>query len=129
LILSPTPEPHEWLLDDKKVAAAADHDSIWVDTGDEIAAFGTMPPQRDAAADPGDPVDSPVHAAMAGRVASTTTDQSQRIKKGEPVLTLEAMKTEIQVFANRNGVVKLRCKVGDMISRGQVLFVIEADEP
>lgn len=83
----------------------------------------------------GDPVE--VDPATLPELASPVTGVVQRIDvevgaevdEGDPVLVLEAMKTETAATAHRSGVVKdIKVAVGDQVTVDQTLAIIEPDE-
>lgn len=63
-----------------------------------------------------------VEAGTQGKVVKIDTSVGSTVKKGDPVVTIEAMKMEIPVAAPEDGVVaSIDCAVGDAINAGQVL--------
>lgn len=60
---------------------------------------------------------------MAGRISAVLAVPGQAIRKNEPVLVIEAMKMEIQIGPEVDGVLKtIRVKAGEAVSAGQLLF-------
>jgi biotin carboxyl carrier protein len=67
-----------------------------------------------------------LEAPMPGRVIKVSVAVGQRVKKGEEILVVEAMKMENQLRAPRDGrVVRLVAKPGDMVGPGTSLAEIE----
>ena len=65
-------------------------------------------------------------APMPGLVRSVNVVEGEVVKKGQTLLTMEAMKMEIRIQAPTDGVVKsLAVKVGQTVEREQVLIVLE----
>ncbi|WP_310596963.1 acetyl/propionyl/methylcrotonyl-CoA carboxylase subunit alpha [Aeromonas aquatica] len=61
-------------------------------------------------------------APMHGIVVALLVEVGQRVRKGQPLLVLEAMKMEHSLKAERDGIVeRLCCKVGEQVSQGSVL--------
>jgi 3-methylcrotonyl-CoA carboxylase alpha subunit len=70
-----------------------------------------------------------LEAPMPGRVAAVRAEPGQRVKKGEELLVVEAMKMENALRAPRNGVVRaVHVTVGDMVAPGRPLVEFEAAE-
>jgi urea carboxylase len=73
----------------------------------------------------------PVRSPISASVWSLAVETGQRVKVGERLVVLEAMKTEILVVAPSAGIVeKLNCAPGSLVSAGQVLlsFRVEATQ-
>jgi pyruvate carboxylase len=69
---------------------------------------------------------SHVGAPMPGMVASIAVSVGQKVKEGEPLLTLEAMKMFAAVASPRAGTVKeIQAKVGDKVESKDLLFILE----
>lgn len=68
---------------------------------------------------------TPVKAPLPGVVTKICFGKGQAVKKGEPVLVLEAMKMENNITAELDGVVTGICvKPGDSVLEGAVLVTI-----
>ncbi|GAC98037.1 hypothetical protein PHSY_005625 [Pseudozyma hubeiensis SY62] len=72
-------------------------------------------------------------APMPCKIVDCKVTPGQTVKRGETVVILEAMKTEISLKAGRDGVVESvsgKCKVGGLVGEGTLLvkFEAEADE-
>ena len=66
-----------------------------------------------------------VKAGAAGKVFKLDTKVGDTVKKGDPVVTIEAMKMEIPVVAPQDGTVaSINCSVGDACESGQVLATL-----
>ena len=62
---------------------------------------------------------------MPGRVVSVLVKKGQKVKAGEGLVILEAMKMENEIKAPRSGeLVDLRIQAGDTVTAGAVLAVI-----
>ena len=69
---------------------------------------------------------SELAAPMPGLVRSVNVVDGEAVKKGQTLLTLEAMKMEIRIQAKNDGVVKkLFVKQGQTVEREQVLIEVE----
>ena len=65
-------------------------------------------------------------AAMPGLVVKVEVEPGQRIKKGDGLLIVEAMKMENEIKAQSPGVVKeIKVKTGQPVEKNQVLVVFE----
>jgi propionyl-CoA carboxylase alpha chain len=66
-------------------------------------------------------------APMPGRVLDVRVSTGDVVAKGQLLLTMEAMKMELQVTASTDGTVsEVRVSAGQQVDAGQVLVVIEA---
>jgi pyruvate carboxylase len=80
------------------------------------------PPQRKAEA--GNPAQ--VGAPMPGTVATVAVHLAQPLKRGDVLLTLEAMKMETTIRAERDGIVKeILVRPGQQVDAKDLLFVFE----
>ncbi|MFI5143691.1 MAG: acetyl-CoA carboxylase biotin carboxyl carrier protein subunit [Thermoanaerobaculales bacterium] len=67
-----------------------------------------------------------VAARLPGTIQRIYATRGQRVKRGDPLLVLEAMKMANDVAAPRDGVIKaVRVEVGEMVAKGQVLVEFE----
>ena len=86
----------------------------------EVSAFPPLGVAAGAAAD------GKLLAPMPGRIVSVATTAGARVAKGDPVVTLEAMKMEHAMVAPFDAVVaELSATVGDQVSEGAVLARLE----
>lgn len=69
-----------------------------------------------------------LEAPMPGRVAAVKAEPGQRVKRGEELLIVEAMKMENALRAPRDGIVRaVHVTAGEMVAPGRVLVEIEAE--
>ena len=67
-------------------------------------------------------------AALPGRISELVVSAGQRVKVGDPVLTLEAMKLYHSLTAPVTGTVRqLHVKAGDIVGHGQLLVEFDAE--
>ncbi len=67
-----------------------------------------------------------IRAPMPGRIVRVLVEQDQKIRTGEGILVVEAMKMQNEIKASIDGrVVQLSAKAGDSVAAGQVLAVLE----
>ena len=67
-----------------------------------------------------------IKTSMPGKVTKVFVKEGDHVKKGDPIVILEAMKMENEFKAPKDGVVKvLKVKEGDTVNSGAVLAVIE----
>ncbi len=64
-------------------------------------------------------------APMPGKVVRVLVEAGQEVKKGAPLLLLEAMKMEHEIRAPRDGVVKRVPAPGQMVALGEPLAELE----
>ena len=63
-----------------------------------------------------------VLAPMPGRVTGALVKEGEQVKAGDPLVTIESMKMEVAVRADRDGVVaEILAKEGSAVKRGQGL--------
>lgn len=66
-----------------------------------------------------------VRTGAAGKVFNIPTSVGQTVKKGDPVIIIEAMKMEIGVTAPEDGTIaSIDVAVGDMVESGDVLATL-----
>jgi len=96
-------------------------------TVEEIGAGAAPAPAAPKAAPKVAPKAAPKAAAgAAGKVFKLDTTVGQAVKKGDAVLTIEAMKMEIPVVAPEDGTVaSINVAVGDAIESGAVLATLK----
>jgi biotin carboxyl carrier protein len=64
-------------------------------------------------------------APMPARVVAVAVNAGDRVRKGDVVITLEAMKMELPVRSPRDGVVgSIACRVGDLVQPGVSLMEV-----
>jgi acetyl/propionyl-CoA carboxylase alpha subunit len=123
-------------LGEQLVAAAVGGQGTAVLTGDgaavvfergEAFVFGRP---RAAHADDEAGGDGQVLAPMPGRIAHVAVAAGQAVTRGQPLVTLEAMKMEHALAAPFDGVVEeVRAAVGDQVSEGALLVRLAAPAP
>ena len=67
---------------------------------------------------------APFKAPMPGTILSIAVANGAKVKKGDTVLTLEAMKMGNPIAADKDGTVTVTVAVGAKVNSGDVLFVI-----
>ena len=67
-----------------------------------------------------------VLSPMPGLLMSIDVEEGQEVTLGEPLATVEAMKMENKIVAERNGVItKIHLSVGDNLEVGQLIMELE----
>jgi biotin carboxyl carrier protein len=67
-----------------------------------------------------------VTAPMPGKIIELLVEENTRVKEGEPILILEAMKMQNEIIAMVSGkVCKIHVIVGDSVTKDEVLMEIE----
>ena len=92
-----------------------------------VAAASPAPAAAPAAAAPSAGAGSiRIEAGAAGKVFKIDTTVGQAVKKGDTVVTIEAMKMEIPVVAPQDGTVaSIDCSVGDPCEAGALLATLK----
>jgi 3-methylcrotonyl-CoA carboxylase alpha subunit len=112
-----------WLLDGEAAIAARDGTDVWVKWRGEIYVLDTAGRERSVDALAGTEITAP----MPGVVLAVHARSGQRVKRGDLVCVVEAMKMELRVEAPGDGTVtKVLCAQGDQVRRGQRLAEFEA---
>ena len=87
----------------------------------------TEPTEARRKADESDP--GQVAAPVPGMVASLSVAEDERVEKGDVLLTVEAMKMEVEVFAETDGVVQeIVAGQGAHVHAGDLLLVVQAGD-
>jgi biotin carboxyl carrier protein len=67
-------------------------------------------------------------ASMPGQVVSVLVAEGDQVRRGQPLVVLEAMKMEIRVTAQHDSkVAKILCQPGQVVERGQVLLQLTTE--
>jgi biotin carboxyl carrier protein len=116
-----------WLLtlggQQMRVYAAARGSERWIGVAGETLML-TVPETRQRASRVGA---GDLTAQMPGQVREVFVQAGEKVKGGQTLLVLEAMKMEIRVSASADGQVKrLLVQAGDVVERGQRLVEMEA---
>ena len=70
-----------------------------------------------------------LQAPMPGKVTVVHVKPGDKVKRGQVLMAMEAMKMEHAVAAPRDGVVKeLRFQPGEQVGEGEALIVFEEDD-
>ena len=78
--------------------------------------------RRKATADTGD---TEVRAPIPGLISKVLVAEGDKVKKDQPLLTLDAMKLENEIASPKDGVVKsVTAKPGAKVDKGQTLVVV-----
>lgn len=68
----------------------------------------------------------PLNASMTGNIWKILVESGQHVKKGETVAIIEAMKMELPVYADEDGIVKaIICRAGQTVHSGEPLVYME----
>jgi acetyl/propionyl-CoA carboxylase alpha subunit len=117
-------EPHEWTIDAFPAAAAREGTMCWVALRGETYELDTSLRPRNVELTIG----SEVAAPMPGIVIAAQTKADQKVRRGDLLFVVEAMKMELRVEAPSDGVVKrVLATVGQQVERGQRLAEFEPE--
>ena len=106
-----------------RAEAVADGDKRWVFLDGEVYEFEVQRAGRKRTAGHHGSLTAPMPAT----VVRVNTQTGARVKKGETLLVLEAMKMELPVRATTDGVVAtVNCRVGELVQ--PVVPLVEIDE-
>jgi acetyl-CoA/propionyl-CoA carboxylase, biotin carboxylase, biotin carboxyl carrier protein len=121
--IAPGEKAGHWLIDGETAIAARDGTDVWVKWRGETYVLDTAGRERSVDALAGTEITAP----MPGVVLSVHARSGQRVKRGDLVCVVEAMKMELRVEAPGDGTVtKMLCAQGDQVRRGQRLAEFEA---
>jgi acetyl/propionyl-CoA carboxylase alpha subunit len=116
-------EAHRWLVDDSRAAAAASDGVVWASVGGATWELETGPRERAVEATAG----AEVAAPMPGLVIAAQAVADRRVRRGDLLFVVEAMKMELRVEAPADGrVTRVLAGVGQQVERGQRLAEFEA---
>jgi len=111
-----------WTIDGEPAIAVRAGAEVWVKWRDETYVLDTMEAERNVSLIAGTEIIAP----MPGVVLAVHARSGQRVKRGDLVCVVEAMKMELRVEAPADGTVtKLLCAQGDHVRRGQRLAEFE----
>ena len=117
-------EPHRWLVDDSPAAAAASEGVVWAMVGGNVWELETKPREREIERTAG----AEVAAPMPGLVIAAQAIADRRVRRGDLLFVVEAMKMELRVEAPADGkVTRVLATIGQQVERGQRLAEFEAD--
>ena len=117
-------EPHRWLVDGSPAAAAASDGVVWATVGGNVWELETKPREREVERTAG----AEVAAPMPGLVIAAQAVADRRVRRGDLLFVVEAMKMELRVEAPADGkVTRVLASVGQQVERGQRLAEFEAD--
>jgi len=115
--------PGEFRAGNKVVWAAANGDARWVFVDGHVYLFDAKPPGAPARARGRD--SSGLSAPMPATVAKIPVSVGERVRAGDVLIVLEAMKMELPVRAPGDGTVgAVRCRVGELVQPGEDLIEI-----
>jgi acetyl/propionyl-CoA carboxylase alpha subunit len=118
-------EPHRWLVDDSRAAAATSDGVVWTSVGGSTWTLETGPREREVEATAG----AEVAAPMPGLVIAAQAVANRRVRRGDLLFVVEAMKMELRVEAPANGkVTRVLAKVGQQVERGERLAEFEPSD-
>jgi acetyl/propionyl-CoA carboxylase alpha subunit len=119
-------EAHAWTIDLAPAAAAVASASVWVSVAGRTDEFATVPPERSADA----AAATDVAAPMPGVVVASHARADQKVRRGDLLFVVEAMKMELRVEAPADGTVtRVLASVGQQVERGQRLAEFEPRDP
>ena len=115
-------EPHEWTIDAFPAAAAREGTMCWVALSGETYELDTAMRPRNVELTIG----SEVAAPMPGVVIAAQAKADQKVRRGDLLFVVEAMKMELRVEAPADGTVtRVLASVGQQVERGQRLAEFE----
>lgn len=76
-----------------------------------------------------DSFEDEIHAPMPGIILEVNVAEGDKVKKGDPLCVLEAMKMENTLTASRDGIVKtVNIAKGDTVDKGKLLIELEKND-
>ncbi|MEK6207958.1 MAG: biotin carboxylase N-terminal domain-containing protein [Chloroflexota bacterium] len=117
-------EAHRWVVDGTAAAAAGSNGVVWTSVRGNVWELETAPREREVERTAGGEVTAP----MPGMVIAAQAVSDRRVRRGDLLFVVEAMKMELRVEAPADGkVTKVMANVGQQVERGQRLAEFEAD--
>jgi len=124
LFLGAQPVEVEMPLEPSRFVHVESEEAVVVFEGGEAFMFRDHPPAADASGGGGD---GAIRAPMPGKVTQVAVKAGDKVVKGQPLLTLEAMKMEHALSAPFDGVVdELSAELGAQVSEGTLLAKLTA---
>lgn len=68
-----------------------------------------------------------VTSPVAGSVTLFMVDDGAQVEEEEQILAVEAMKTLFYINAPCAGIVRIKCGLGDIVKRGQIICYIQSN--
>lgn len=122
--VAPVDEAHRWVIDGAQAAAAASDGVVWASVRGNVWELETGPREREVERTAG----AEVAAPMPGMVIAAQAVADRRVRRGDLLFVVEAMKMELRVEAPADGkVTRVLAAVGQQVERGQRLAEFEAD--
>ena len=116
-------------LDDQQFWAQIDGDTVWLGEQRlraEVVDLRTLALRRAKEAQGQEEGPQAVTSPMPGRVAAVLVDVGQEVRKGEPLLVIEAMKMENELRSPKAGTIKqLSAPLGATVDMGAILCFVE----
>lgn len=110
-------------VDGRRAWAVASESMRWVFLDGRVYEFEVQDTRRRAAAAAHAPLASPMPAT----VVRVEAEPGARVRKGDTLLILEAMKMELPIRAPADGVVRaVHCRVGELVKPGVALVELDA---
>lgn len=107
------------------VAVAGPPEARWVSSAGQVAQVDVSPDGARRRKPRGGGADA-LAAPMPATVVNVLVAPGDRVKNGETLVLLEAMKMELAVRAPRDGVVQqIRCRAGELVQPGVALLELE----
>jgi biotin carboxyl carrier protein len=120
------PRPGEVRAGARRAWVAVTGDARWVFIEGHVYVFHVGQPGKRVRHRSGH--DGNLSAPMPATVTKVLVSPSDRVREGDSVIILEAMKMELPVRATTAGVVSsVRCREGDLVQPGQELIEITPD--
>jgi len=117
-------EAHRWRVDGSHAAAATSDGVVWTSIRGEVWELETTPREREVERTAG----AEVAAPMPGLVIAAQAVADRRVRRGDLLFVVEAMKMELRVEAPADGkVTRVLASVGQQVERGERLAEFEAD--
>jgi len=115
-------EKHRWRVDGQPATAAAANGAVWASVSGDTWELDTRPRAREVDA----ATSSEVAAPMPGLVIAAQAVPDRRVRRGDLLFVVEAMKMELRVEAPSDGkVTRVLANVGQQVERGQRLADFE----
>jgi biotin carboxyl carrier protein len=106
-------------------AAALDGDAVWVTIDGDVFRFRVSRGARRVARSQARDLDA-LSPPMSATVVRVLVKPGDRVRQGDPLIALEAMKMELPIRAPRDAVVTaIRCEEGQLVQPGQQLVELD----
>lgn len=114
-----------YLVDGQKIYAQKVNGALWFHVGGQTYKY-VDPSQVGSSSSAEVNVDF-IKAPMPGKIIKVNIKNNDKVKSGDVLVIMEAMKMEYKLQAGRDGAIQLHCAEGDIVSLSQDLVTFNEE--